>query len=189
SERRAPSGSFLRRSPSPWLSALASHCSGTTAHEEVFETRAERGSGARVVALPVRREGVAPYSGFIAMARGQLAATTPRGGPSAGGPSAGGPSAGGPSAGGPSAGGPNAEATRAAADGLREWRRRIARASGVPPHVLLHDSTLLALARARPQSTQELLAVPGLGPVKVARFGPAILGVISEATVVGPRTA
>ena len=184
SERRAPSGSFLRRSPSPWLSALASHCSGTTAHEEVFETRAERSSGARVVALPVRREGVAPYSGFIAMARGQLAATTPRGGPSAGGPSAGGPSAGGPNA-----GGPNAEATRAAADGLREWRRRIARASGVPPHVLLHDSTLLALARARPQSTQELLAVPGLGPVKVARFGPAILGVISEATVVGPRTA
>ena len=85
---------------------------------------------------------------------------------------------------------PAPEAASTVADELRHWRGRLARASGVPPHVLLHDSTLLALARSKPKSTEELLAVPGLGPVKVARFGPEILAVVSQATAgdgTGPR--
>jgi DNA helicase-2/ATP-dependent DNA helicase PcrA len=77
------------------------------------------------------------------------------------------------------AGDPADDPARAAAvEGLREWRRRMARASGIPPHVLLHDSTLQAIAARRPVTAEELLAVPGLGPVKVARFGPAILGAV-----------
>ncbi len=68
---------------------------------------------------------------------------------------------------------------------LREWRRRLARASGVPPHVLLHDATVQVIAARRPTNTEELLAVPGLGPVKVARFGPAILEVVRQAPI-GP---
>jgi superfamily II DNA helicase RecQ len=36
------------------------------------------------------------------------------------------------------------------------------------------------VAARRPTSTEELLAVPGLGPVKVARYGPAILEVVRE---------
>jgi DNA helicase-2/ATP-dependent DNA helicase PcrA len=64
---------------------------------------------------------------------------------------------------------------------LREWRRRLARASGVPPHVLMHDATVEAVAARRPANAQELVAVPGLGPVKVARYGPAILEVVREA--------
>ena len=94
------------------------------------------------------------FAGFVALARGRLAPT-------------------------PEASGTKASST--VADELRQWRGRLARASGVPPHVLLHDSTLLALARSKPQSTEELLAVPGLGPVKVARFGPQILAVVSGA--------
>ena len=66
----------------------------------------------------------------------------------------------------------------ALAERLRDWRRRLARASGVPPFVLLHDSTVQAIAARRPVTTEELLTVPGLGPVKVARYGPAILELV-----------
>jgi superfamily I DNA/RNA helicase len=72
-------------------------------------------------------------------------------------------------------------ASAAVAERLRDWRRRLARASGVPPHVLLHDATVLAIAARRPATAEELLAVPGLGPVKVARYGPAILEVVAAA--------
>jgi superfamily I DNA/RNA helicase len=72
-------------------------------------------------------------------------------------------------------------ASAAVAERLREWRRRLARASGVPPHVLLHDATVQAIAARRPATAEELLAVPGLGPVKVARYGPAILEVVAAA--------
>ena len=51
----------------------------------------------------------------------------------------------------------------------------------MPPHVLLHDSTVQAIAARRPATAEELLAVPGLGPVKVARYGPAILEVVAAA--------
>jgi superfamily I DNA/RNA helicase len=67
----------------------------------------------------------------------------------------------------------------ALAERLRDWRRRLARASGVPPFVLLHDATVQAIAASKPATTAELLAVPGLGPVKVARFGPAILELVA----------
>ena len=68
--------------------------------------------------------------------------------------------------------------TVALAQRLTDWRRRTARSSGVPAHVLLHDSTVTAIALSRPASEEELRSVPGLGAVKVARFGPAILEVV-----------
>jgi DNA helicase-2/ATP-dependent DNA helicase PcrA len=63
---------------------------------------------------------------------------------------------------------------------LRSWRTEGARAAGVPAHVLLHDRTLDALATLRPTTTDELLAVPGLGPVHAARFGPALLALVAD---------
>jgi DNA helicase-2/ATP-dependent DNA helicase PcrA len=73
---------------------------------------------------------------------------------------------------------PTDPAGDALAERLRDWRRRLARASGVPPFVLLHDATVQAIAARRPATTEELLTVPGLGPVKVARYGPAILELV-----------
>jgi DNA helicase-2/ATP-dependent DNA helicase PcrA len=68
---------------------------------------------------------------------------------------------------------------------LRRWRTERARAAGVPAHVLLHDRTLEVLATIRPQSTDELLGVPGLGPVKAARFGPALLELCADHSATG----
>ena len=50
--------------------------------------------------------------------------------------------------------------------------------SSPSPLVLLHDSTVQAIAARRPATTEELLTVPGLGPVKVARYGSAILELV-----------
>lgn len=64
-------------------------------------------------------------------------------------------------------------------DALRMWRASAARAAGVPAHVVLHDATLAAMAARRPATADELLGVPGFGPVKVARYGAALLDLLA----------
>jgi len=72
-----------------------------------------------------------------------------------------------------------AAADPAVVDALRIWRASAARAAGVPAHVVLHDATLAAVAARRPATADELLGVPGLGPVKVARYGAVILDLVA----------
>ncbi|MDQ6728184.1 MAG: HRDC domain-containing protein [Actinomycetota bacterium] len=60
-----------------------------------------------------------------------------------------------------------------------EGRASTARASGVPAYVVLHDTTLAAVAEARPLNRVSLLALPGVGPVKAERYGEALLAVVA----------
>ena len=62
---------------------------------------------------------------------------------------------------------------------LRSWRATTARASGVPAFVVFHDTTLAAVAEARPRDHSSLLALPGMGPVKAERYGDALLEVVA----------
>ena len=62
---------------------------------------------------------------------------------------------------------------------LRSWRASTARASGVPAFVVFHDTTLAAVAEARPRDRSSLLALPGMGPVKADRYGDALLAVVA----------
>ena len=64
-------------------------------------------------------------------------------------------------------------------DELREVRRRLAQAAEVPPYVIFHDSTLREIAKRKPHNLNELAKVPGIGAVKLERYGEAILGVLS----------
>jgi ATP-dependent DNA helicase RecQ len=73
-------------------------------------------------------------------------------------------------------------ADQATVAALREWRLAEARRRAIAPFIILHDRTLLAIAAARPQSTAQLLAVPGIGPGKAAQYGEAIVTVIREHT-------
>jgi DNA helicase-2/ATP-dependent DNA helicase PcrA len=72
------------------------------------------------------------------------------------------------------------DADPAVVDALRSWRAAAARAAAVPPYVLLHDGTLTALATARPATLEELVAVPGIGQVKAARYGATLLAVVAD---------
>ena len=63
---------------------------------------------------------------------------------------------------------------------LVAWRKMLARASGVPAQVIFHDATLAAVAEARPADRQALMAVPGLGPLKVERYGDELLALVAR---------
>jgi ATP-dependent DNA helicase RecQ len=63
---------------------------------------------------------------------------------------------------------------------LKTWRSAQARAQSVPPYVVFHDSTLAALAAARPQDLDGLSSIPGLGVKKLERYGPALLELLRE---------
>src|SRR3546814_1504744 len=54
---------------------------------------------------------------------------------------------------------------------LRGRRAELAKAQGVPPYVIFHDSTLVEMARRRPADRQALGALPGVGEAKLARYG------------------
>jgi ATP-dependent DNA helicase RecQ len=66
-------------------------------------------------------------------------------------------------------------------EALRNWRGEKAREQGVPAYVILHDKTLLELAVQRPQSTNALLQVPGIGLAKAERYGAALIALLAEA--------
>jgi superfamily II DNA helicase RecQ len=52
----------------------------------------------------------------------------------------------------------------------------------VPAFVVFHDTTLAAVAEARPRDVPALLALPGMGPVKAERYGDALLAVVAANT-------
>lgn len=66
-------------------------------------------------------------------------------------------------------------------DALREWRRSMAKEMGMPPYVVMHDSTLDAICRRAPRTIAELCEVPGIGEKRAESFGEEILRVIARA--------
>jgi len=64
---------------------------------------------------------------------------------------------------------------------LRATRLELAKAEGLPPYVIFHDSTLLEMVRARPRSLPELARIPGVGARKLERYGYAFLNVLLDA--------
>ena len=65
------------------------------------------------------------------------------------------------------------------AEQLRAWRRKRAEADGVPAYVVFNDRTLAALTERRPRSRGELLAVDGIGPSKLDRYGEELLALLA----------
>jgi ATP-dependent DNA helicase RecQ len=61
---------------------------------------------------------------------------------------------------------------------LRALRSRLAAASGVPPYVVFHDSTLRSIAELRPANLAQLRAVPGIGEHKLARYGEQVMAIL-----------
>ena len=66
-------------------------------------------------------------------------------------------------------------------DRLREWRSRTSTAAKVPAYVVFTDATLVAIAETTPADEAGLAAVPGVGPAKLARYGPDVLALLQGA--------
>src|SRR5690606_16814311 len=72
------------------------------------------------------------------------------------------------------------EADRPLFEALKALRLRLASAAKVPPYVILHDRTLVELARARPTDLEALRNFTGLGASKIRRYGSALIETIAN---------
>ncbi len=64
---------------------------------------------------------------------------------------------------------------------LRAWRLETARAAGIPPYVVFHDTVLRQVALARPTTSSALMLISGIGEAKARRYGQSILTLLSAA--------
>lgn len=64
---------------------------------------------------------------------------------------------------------------------LREWRTQTARERGVPPYVIFHDATLVAVALADPQSVEALRGISGIGEKKLGDWGSDLVAACQQA--------
>ena len=75
---------------------------------------------------------------------------------------------------------PLSEEDEALFQDLRKLRKSIADAQGVPAYIVFNDTTLRAMAEKRPTTRRELLAISGVGPEKLERYGEAFLEAINS---------
>ncbi len=64
---------------------------------------------------------------------------------------------------------------------LRSARAGLAKDQGVPPYVVFHDTTLRAMAEAKPATLDAMAGLPGIGKAKLDRYGKHFLAVIARA--------
>jgi DNA helicase II / ATP-dependent DNA helicase PcrA len=64
---------------------------------------------------------------------------------------------------------------------LRDWRAATAGEAGVPAYVVFTDATLEAIAERRPARVEDLVGIPGVGAVKLDRYGPGAVAVVQAA--------
>ena len=64
---------------------------------------------------------------------------------------------------------------------LVAWRSNAAKAAQVTPSAICSDESLRAVARVRPSTIAEIVAITDLGPVSAARIAPRMLDVLSRA--------
>ena len=63
---------------------------------------------------------------------------------------------------------------------LRALRRKLAEEQEVPPYIVFTDAVLYGMCSSLPQNGEELLAIPGVGKAKLARYGKSFLQAIRE---------
>ena len=63
---------------------------------------------------------------------------------------------------------------------LRSLRKTIADAEDIAPFIIFNDATLSELARKQPKTNQQMLAISGIGDIKLARYGQPFLELIQQ---------
>jgi ATP-dependent DNA helicase RecQ len=63
---------------------------------------------------------------------------------------------------------------------LRQLRKELAEEEGVAPFVIFHDKTLRTIAGHKPVTLSALMEIPGIGEIKVERYGRRVLGIVNE---------
>lgn len=74
------------------------------------------------------------------------------------------------------------QADRDLFDQLKALRLTMAKAANLPPYVIFHDKTLLAMAARRPIYLDSLAQIPGVGASKLEKYGLVFLKAIQDAS-------
>jgi ATP-dependent DNA helicase RecQ len=64
-------------------------------------------------------------------------------------------------------------------DRLRRLRTELAEEEGVAPFVIFQDKTLRTIASQKPATPEGLLEIPGIGEIKVERYGRRVLEIVN----------
>ena len=67
-------------------------------------------------------------------------------------------------------------------DRLKRLRTELAEEEGVAPFIIFHDKTLKAIASFNPVTSAALMEIPGIGDLKVERYGRRVLQVVNGET-------
>jgi ATP-dependent DNA helicase RecQ len=65
-------------------------------------------------------------------------------------------------------------------DRLRALRRELADEQRVPPYIVFSDAVLYGLCAAMPENEEEFLSVPGVGQVKLEKYGARFLKLLRD---------
>jgi ATP-dependent DNA helicase RecQ len=65
-------------------------------------------------------------------------------------------------------------------EALRAKRKEIADAQDVPPYVIFHDATLMAMLETKPQNRQQMALISGVGARKLELYADKFLAVIKD---------
>lgn len=63
---------------------------------------------------------------------------------------------------------------------LRAWRLELATAASKPAFTILVDSTLAAIAKAKPRTVRDLASIHGIGATKIDRYGADVLAIVAR---------
>lgn len=72
---------------------------------------------------------------------------------------------------------------------LRAKRKQLADEQDVPPYVIFHDATLMAMVERRPRTHQQLSQISGIGERKLALYGDEFLAVLAQFDDEAPSSA
>ncbi len=64
-------------------------------------------------------------------------------------------------------------------EALRERRMELAQEQGVPPYVIFHDATLMAILEQQPRTMEQMSHISGVGAHKLDAYGKAFLDVLA----------
>ena len=63
---------------------------------------------------------------------------------------------------------------------IKNWRSGQAKKQRIPPYTILHDRTLKELSSIQPTEIDELVSIDGIGKVKKAKYGAALIEMIKN---------
>ncbi len=64
---------------------------------------------------------------------------------------------------------------------LVQWRNELAKAEGLPYHMIMPRKTILTMSSILPRSTKELETIKGLGKRRISKYGDVLIAIITAA--------